>query len=67
MCGKNFPIYGFRIPRKSLNLSFFTHAPDSHPKPLVEFFVSHETEGVGGSCDLLYQNSIRKYEDNLEH
>ena len=26
-----------------------------------------KTEGVGGSYDLFYQNSIRKYEDDLEH
>ena len=67
MCGKNFSIYGVHIPRKSLNLCFFTHAPVPHSKLLVEFFVSPKTEGVGGSYDLLYQNSIRKYEDDLEH
>ena len=38
MCGKNFSIYGVHIPRKSLNLCFFTHAPVSHSKVLVEFF-----------------------------
>ena len=26
-----------------------------------------KTEVVGGSYDLLYQNSIRKYEDDLEY
>ena len=30
--------YGVHIPRKSLNLFFFTHAPVSHSKVLVEFF-----------------------------
>ena len=29
--------------------------------------VSSKTEEAGGSYDLLYQNSIRKYEDDLEH
>ena len=38
MCGKNFSIYGVHIPRKSLNLCFFTHAPVPHSKLPVEFF-----------------------------
>ena len=39
MCGKNFSIYGVHIPRKSLNLCFFTHAPvPLHSKLPVEFF-----------------------------
>ena len=29
--------------------------------------VYSKTEVVGGSYDLLYQNSIRKYEDDLEY
>ena len=67
MCGKEFSIYGIHIPRKSLNLCFFTRAQVPHSKLLVEFFVSPKTEGVGRSYDLLYQNSIRKYEDDLGH
>ena len=67
MCGKNLSIYGVHIPRKSLNLCFFTHVPVPHSKLQVEFFVAPKTEVVGGSYDLLYQNSIRKYEDDLEH
>ena len=31
-------IYGVPIPRKSMNLSFFAHAPVPHSKLLVEFF-----------------------------
>ena len=38
MWGKNFSIYCVHIPRKSLNLCFFTHAPVPHSKLLVEFF-----------------------------
>ena len=38
MCRKNFSIYEVQIPRKSLNLCFFTHAPVPHSKLLVEFF-----------------------------
>ena len=67
MCGKNFSIYGVHISRKSLNLCFFTHTPVPHSKLLVEFFVSRNTEGAGGSYDFLYQNSIKKDEDDLEH
>ena len=50
MCGKNFSIYGVHIPRKSLNLCFFTHAPVPHSKLLLEFFenlFSQERSGVG--------------------
>ena len=43
------------------------HVPVPHSKLQVEFFVAPKTEVVGGSYDLLYQNSIRKYEDGLEH
>ena len=68
MCGKGFSVYGVRIiPGKSLSLCFSTHAPVPHSKLLVKFFVSPKTERVGGSYDLLYQNSIIKYEDDLEH
>ena len=39
MCGKDISIYGVHIPRKSLNLCFFTHAPvPLHSKLPVEFF-----------------------------
>ena len=38
MWGGKFSIYGVHIPRKSLNLSFFTHTPVPHSKLLVEFF-----------------------------
>ena len=37
MCGKNFSIYEVHIPRKSLNLCFFTHVLVPHSKLLVEF------------------------------
>ena len=69
MCGENFSIYGAHIPRKSLNLCFFTHAPVPHSKLMVEFFenIFSQDKRGGGSYDLLYQNSIRKYEDDLEH
>ena len=69
MHGKHFSIYGVQIPTKSLNLCFFTHAPVPHSKFLVQFFISRKTEGVGNKkgCDFPCQNSIGKYEDDLEH
>ena len=47
-----------------LNLCIFTHLPIQ-----VEFFENlfPEDEMGGGNYDFLYQNSIRKYEDDLEH
>ena len=63
MCGKNFSIYGLHIPRKSCpSPPALKNAGRSFRKS-----VSPKTEGVGGSYDLLYQYSIRKYEDDLEH
>ena len=38
MCGKNFSIYDVHIPRKSLNLCFFSYSPVPHSKLLVDFF-----------------------------
>ena len=68
MCGKKFSIYGVHIPRKSLNLCFFAHALVPHSKLLVECFGNlFPPRTDGGSYDLLYQNSVRKYEDGLEH
>ena len=70
MCGKNFSIYGVYIPRKCIECIIFTHAPIPHLKLQVDFFENlfpHKTDRVGGSYDLLYQNSIIKYEDDLEH
>ena len=33
----------------------------------IELFASPKTEEVGGSYDLINQNSTRKYEDDLQH
>ena len=54
----------------ALNLGILTHAPVPHSKLQVEFFENmfpSTTEKAEGNQDLLYQNSIRKYEDDLEH
>ena len=69
ICGKHFPIYVFIFLENALNLYIFTHAPVLHSKLLVEFFENlFPQNGRGGrSYDLLYQNSVRKYEDGLVH
>ena len=54
---------------KIIESMLFYSCPSPPLKTLGRIFwksVSHKTEGVGGSYNLLYQNSIRKYEDGLE-
>ena len=66
MYDKNFQIYDVN----ALNLGSFTHTLFSHSKLQAEFFENlfHPTAERGGeSYDLLYQNSIRKYVEDLEH
>ena len=41
-----------------------THSPRQHS---FENLFPLTTERGGGNYDLLYQNSVRKYEDDLEH
>ena len=68
MCGKT-SIYGVHIPQKCIESITSTHALVSHLKLQLEFFENlfpQDGRG-GGSYDLLYQNSIRKYKDDLEH
>ena len=53
-----------------MNLGIFTHAPVTHSKLQAELFENlfpSTAERGGENYDLLYQNSIRKYEDDLEH
>ena len=82
MCGKNFQIYGVRIPRKYIDSRHFYSCP-SPLKTRSQFLVSQFTnsprqhsfenlfpptaERGGGNYDLHYQNLVRKYEDDLEH
>ena len=69
MCGKHFQIYGVHIPRKCIEF-IFTHSPVSHSKLQAEFFENlfpPTAERGRENYDLLYQHSIRKYEDDLEH
>ena len=57
----------FHIPRKCIESMHFYSCPSS--PTWVEFFENlfPQDERDGGNYDLLYQNSIRKYEDDLEH
>ena len=48
----------------SLNLCIFTHAPFPHSKIHLEFF---ENLFPTANSELLYLNSIRKYQDDLQH
>ena len=60
----------FTFLENALNVGIFTHAPVRHSKLQTEFFENlfHPTAERGGeNYDLLCQNSIRKYEDDLEY
>ena len=60
----------FPFLENALNLGIFTHAPFPSSKLQAEFlenlFVPTAERG-GENYDLLYQNSIKKDEGNLEH
>ena len=60
----------FTFWENALNLGVFTHAPVPHLKLQAESFenlfpLTEETSRE--NQDFLYQNSIRKYKDDLEH
>ena len=59
----------FRFLKNALNLCIFTHAPVPYSKFEAEFFENlfPQSEKGGENYDLLYQNSIREYEDDLKH
>ena len=59
----------FTFLENALNLCIFTHSPVPQSKLKVEFFENlfPQEERGGRNYDLLYQNSIRKNEDDLEH
>ena len=68
--GKFFRFILFTFLENVLNLGIFTHALVPHSKLEAEFFENlfPSTADRGGeNYDLLYQNSIRKYENDLEH
>ena len=60
----------FTFLENALNLGIFTHAPIPHSKLQAEFFenpFSPTAERGGEKYYLLYQSSIRNYEDDLGH
>ena len=68
--GKIFKIIVFTFQESGLNLGIFTHASVPHSKLQAEFFENlfpQTAERCGENYDLLYQNSVRKNEDDLEH
>ena len=87
MCGKNFQIYGFHIPRKYIDSRHIYSCPPCskiipkflssrlREKGIVHSPRKHSFESLfpptaerrRENYDLLYQNSVRKCEDDLEH
>ena len=71
MCGKIFSIYGVHIPRKGIEYMHFYSClipPVKIPGRIFGKSASFpEDERGGGKYDLLYQNLIKKCEDDLEH
>ena len=60
----------FTLLENALNLDIFTHSPIPHSELQAEYFENlfpPTVERSWENYDLLYQNSIRKYEDGLEH
>ena len=65
MCCKKFSTYGVHVLRKCIEFMHFYSCPSPPLKTSVvqvEFF-----ERGGRSYDLLYENSIKKCDDDLEH
>ena len=82
MCGKNFEIHGIHIPRKCIDSKHFYSCPFLQLTPQTpgrrKLLIpprQHSFENLfpptakkgGGNYDLLYQISVRKCEDVLEH
>ena len=70
MCGEIFSIYGIHIPRKCIESMHFYSCFNPPLKTSGRIFLKicfAQDKSDGGNYDLLYQNSIGKYEDDLEH
>ena len=78
--GKSFKFMVFTFLENALNLGIFTHVPSllTQCSPLSSYHHILVRRKLlilnysllnwgGGNYDLLYQNSIRKYESGLEH
>ena len=60
----------FTFLENALNLGIFTHGPVPHSELQGEYFENQfrpTAERLIENYDLLYQNSIRKYADNLKN
>ena len=72
MCGENFQIYGVHIPRKCIDSRHFYHRTLGKRKLFIPqgsifsriCFPQHQKEVEE---NMIYQTSIRKYEDDLGH
>ena len=72
MCGKNLSIYGVRIPRKCIEIESmdFYSRPSSTIKTPGRIFwksISTNTKWVEKTMIWFIKNSIKKYQDDLEH
>ena len=68
--GKFFKFMVLTFLENTLSLGIFTHTLVLQSERQVELFENlfpPTAEWGGENYDLLYQNSIRKYEDDLEH
>ena len=66
MCGKKLSIYGDHIPRRCIEPMHFHLCAEKSKQDFLKICFLQD-EGGGENYDLLYQNSIRKYKDDLEH
>ena len=70
MCGENVKFMVFTFLENVLNQDISTHVFVPHSKVQAEFFENlllPTTEREGENYHFLYQYSIRKYEDSMEH
>ena len=70
MCGEKCFIHGVHIPRQCIEFRHFYSSPPSHSILQGKFFENlfpPTAEKGGENYDLLYQNSIRQYEDDSRY
>ena len=67
---EKFSIYGIHIPRKYIESMHFYSCFNPPLKTPGRIFLEirfAQDKSDGGNYDLLYQNSVRKYKDDVEH
>ena len=70
MCGKNYQMHGVQIPRKWIESVHFESCLSFSLKTPGRIFVEicfTQAERGRENYDFLYQNSIKKYKDDMEH